>query len=38
MATRSFLTISASEAKSRLTCTVQVRRIMVWPLVPTLCM
>ena len=35
-ATRSFCTMSASDPKSRFTCTVQVRRIMTRPLVPTL--
>ena len=34
-ATRSFCTMSASDPKSRFTCTVQVRRIMVVPMVPT---
>jgi hypothetical protein len=33
--TRSFRTISASEAKSRLVCTVQVRYIMSMPSWPT---
>jgi hypothetical protein len=33
-ATRSFLTMSASDAKSRFTCTVQVRYIIVLPSVP----
>ena len=36
--TRSFFTMSASEEKSRFTCTVQVRNIMSRPLVPTLSM
>jgi hypothetical protein len=35
IATRIFCTMSASDAKSRLTCTVQVRRIIVVPVVPT---
>ena len=35
MATRSFLTMSASEAKSRFTWTVQVRYIICVPCVPT---
>ncbi len=34
-ATRNFFTMSASEAKSRFTCTVQVRYIIVFPMVPT---
>ncbi len=34
--TRSFFTMSASEEKSRLVCTVQVRYIMSRPSVPTL--
>ena len=34
--TRNFFTMSASEAKSRFTCTVQVRYIMSRPLVPFL--
>ena len=34
-ATRSFCTMSASEAKSRFTCTVQVRYIIAVPSVPT---
>jgi len=34
-ATRSFLTMSASEPKSRFTCTVQVRYIIDFPMVPT---
>ena len=34
--TRNFFTMSASEAKSRLTCTVQVRSIMSRPSLPTL--
>ena len=33
--TRSFLTMSASDEKSRLVCTVQVRYIMSSPSVPT---
>ena len=33
--TRSFLTMSASEEKSRFACTVQVRYIMSRPSVPT---
>ena len=33
--TRSFFTMSASEEKSRLVCTVQVRYIMSRPSVPT---
>ena len=33
--TRSFLTMSASEEKSRLVCTVQVRYIMSRPYLPT---
>ena len=33
--TRSFLTMSASEPKSRFTCTVAVRNIMSRPRVPT---
>ena len=33
--TRSFLTMSASEEKSRLVCTVQVRYIMSMPYWPT---
>ena len=33
--TRSFLTMSASEEKSRLVCTVQVRYIMSRPSLPT---
>ncbi|MDF2999529.1 MAG: hypothetical protein K0R27_5166, partial [Xanthobacteraceae bacterium] len=33
--TRSFCTMSASEEKSRFTCTVQVRYIMSRPCVPT---
>src|SRR5580704_16783062 len=33
--TRSFFTMSASEVKSRLVCTVQVRYIMSRPSVPT---
>jgi hypothetical protein len=36
--TRSFFTMSASDAKSRFTCTVQVRNIMSRPIVPTLSM
>jgi hypothetical protein len=35
-ATRSFCTMSASDAKSRFTCTVQVRYIICVPCVPTL--
>ena len=34
-ATRSFSTMSASEEKSRLVCTVQVRYIMSRPYLPT---
>ena len=34
--TRNFFTMSASEAKSRLACTVQVRSIMSRPRPPTL--
>jgi len=34
--TRNFATMSASEAKSRLACTVQVRNIMSRPMPPTL--
>ena len=34
-ATRSFCTMSASDAKSRFTCTVQVRYIICVPCVPT---
>ena len=34
--TRSFFTMSASEEKSRLACTVQVRYIMSRPSLPTL--
>ena len=36
--TRNFFTMSASEAKSRFTCTVQVRYIICLPWVPTLSM
>ncbi len=34
--TRNFFTMSASEAKSRFACTVQVRNIMSRPIEPTL--
>ena len=34
-AVRSFCTMSASDPKSRFTCTVQVRYIMDLPMVPT---
>ncbi len=35
-ATRNFCTMSASEPKSRFTCTVRVRNIICVPWVPTL--